>query len=405
MFDRLQACLPTTLQGSTRRVGFLFLAGCVSLVVVSIAASQILLAGAVLAAVLLWKQEGRRPLLPTSLLWPLLFLLLWTAVAVFAAGGSLRAALIRKFILFSLLFIVPLLARGAERILWIYRAVFAVSAVSAVAGLVQFALNPHRGLLDRIKGFMSIWMTFSGLLMLVLVALIAYMISMGWRKHLWGIPLIVALAAALYLSETRSAWLGAILGVATILVMKRPRAIVVLAALLLALYFASPASIQQRLRSGWNPNDPNTRNRIELFGTTLRLVQAHPWLGVGQRVSLEAPKYRGSLEFPDWMYLHMHNNFLQIAAERGIPGLILWLWFMLQLGWQAFRVFLSSGSKATEGAADSRAAAGFVASAAVGGWVALLAAGMFEYNFGDSEILTIFLFMMSAPFALKESHE
>jgi putative inorganic carbon (HCO3(-)) transporter len=170
----------------------------------------------------------------------------------------------------------------------------------------------------------------------------------------------------------------------------------------LALYLVSPASIQNRLRSGWNPNDPNTRNRIELFGTTLRLIRDHPWLGVGQRVSLEAPKYRGSQEFPDWMYLHMHNNFLQIAAERGIPGLILWLWFMLQLGWHAIRVFLASGGSANADSGDSREADNFVAAAAVGGWVALLAAGMFEYNFGDSEILTLFLFMMSAPFALKK---
>jgi len=103
--------------------------------------------------------------------------------------------------------------------------------------------------------------------------------------------------------------------------------------------------------------------------------------------------------------LHMHNNFLQIAAERGIPGLVLWLWFMLNLGWEAFRVFVSTSGKANNDSGDPRAASSFVAAAAIGGWIALLAAGMFEYNFGDSEILTLFLFMMSAPFALKKSDE
>ena len=34
-------------------------------------------------------------------------------------------------------------------------------------------------------------MTFSGLLMLVLVALVAYVLCLGWKKHLWGIPLDV----------------------------------------------------------------------------------------------------------------------------------------------------------------------------------------------------------------------
>jgi O-antigen ligase len=94
------------------------------------------------------------------------------------------------------------------------------------------------------------------------------------------------------------------------------------------------------------------------------------------------------------MYIHMHNNFLQIAAERGIPGLLLWIWLMGQMGWQAFRLLRRS---------EGKGETGFAAAAAIGGWVALLAAGMFEYNFGDSEVLVVFLFMMSAPYATEEA--
>ena len=36
---------------------------------------------------------------------------------------------------------------------------------------------------------------------------------------------------------------------------------------------------------------------------------------------------------------------------------------------------------------------------ALGSWAALMVAGLFEYNFGDSEVLTLFLFIMSAPYA------
>jgi hypothetical protein len=38
------------------------------------------------------------------------------------------------------------------------------------------------------------------------------------------------------------------------------------------------------------------------------------------------------------------------------------------------------------------------ATAALGCWVALMISGLFEYNFGDSEILTLFLFIMAAPY-------
>lgn len=389
MSDRIARFVPASLTGRPERVGFLLLAGGISLALVSIAASQMLLAAAILAALLQWRRVDFRELLPAAIVWPTVLLLSWTILATVAGGGSLRDGLVKKLWLYSILFLVPIFARGRGRVRWIYYASFAVGAVSAACGLIQYVMDPDRDALNRIKGFMSIWMTFSGSLMLIMVATVAYGCIYGCRRNAWVVPLGLGLGAALFLSQTRNAWLGAFLGIVLIFFMlKRWRALTLMAAALLALYFVLPANIEQRLKASWNLADDNTRNRIELFGAGFRLIKDHPWIGVGQRVSLEAPHYRGSTTFPDWMYIHLHNNFLQIAAERGIPGLMLWLWFMAQLGLQAFRVF---------GASEGSGEAGFAAAAALGAWVALLAGGMFEYNFGDSEVLTIFLFMMSAP--------
>jgi putative inorganic carbon (HCO3(-)) transporter len=372
----------------------LLLAGSASLALVSVAISAILLAFAILAAILQWESWRRELLPPASLLWPMILLLLWTVTAVLLGSGSLDDGLIKKCWLFSILLLVPVFARGEKRVRLIYHAMFALAAVSAASGVIQFLANPHRSLTDRIKGFMSIWMTFSGSLMLVLVALAAYALVYGWKKHPWVIPLGLVLSASLYLSQTRNAWIGTCGGIAAVLLLlKRPRILLLLAGLLLGAYLVSPAGIQQRLRAAWDPADPNTRNRIEIFTAAKRLIRAHPWIGVGQKVNIEAPKYRDPSEKPDWMFIHMHNNFLQIAAERGLPGLLIWIWFLAQLGWQAFRVCRSPSAPP---------AAVFAGTAACGAWVALMAAGMFEYNYGDSEILTVFLFMMSAPQAVSD---
>jgi O-antigen ligase len=95
----------------------------------------------------------------------------------------------------------------------------------------------------------------------------------------------------------------------------------------------------------------------------------------------------------------MHNNLLQTASSMGLPGLAIWLWLMVRLAWDALRTYRFAGSRAFPYGEEARREATIIASAALGSWVALMTAGMFEYNFGDSEVLTLFLFIMSAPYA------
>jgi O-antigen ligase len=332
---------------------------------------------------------------------PALALFAWTLLAVLVSSNILEGlAALKKIFIFFVLIIVPLIARAEGALVWIYRAVFAVGLIASLMGLVQYAVDPDRGLMNRISGSMSQWMTYSGLLMLTLILLCAFALCVGWKRQKWVIPLGLIFILVLILSETRNAWIGATMGICILVVLIKPRAVVILLVLMLAIYFVSPAKVKQRFLSGFDPEDPNTRNRIELVETSLRLIRANPWFGVGvQNVKQEALKHRGSREYPDWMYQHMHNNFLQIAAERGIPGLMIWLWFMCRLAWDALRVFRKA-RKAGESHSGAREAM-LASASALGAWVALMSAGMLEYNFGDSEVLALFFFITAAPYVFK----
>jgi putative inorganic carbon (HCO3(-)) transporter len=413
--------IPSSLRSKPELVGFLALTGCVSLVLVSIAASQILLALAIVAYV--WVVKRHKGFIPPGMqaLLPLVIFMAWMLVAVFASSNipeSLRIC--KKFYLFLLVPVVPLIVRGQDRLSWVYKAVFAVAVVSSVTGLVQFAADPNRDLLHRISGFMSQWMTYSGLLMLVLMLLMAYMVGAGLRGHKWVIPISALVILALILTLTRNSWMGAIAGILVLFLLRRPKAIFVLLAVILLLYIVSPGMIRQRVRSIVDLSDP----RFHVYMTALHLIQDNPWFGVGPKiVKDEAPKYRDEKDFPDWLkrtvivlsdsskyqeeekeypawlYQHMHNNFLQIAAESGIPGLIIWIWLMGRLAWDAWGCHRYAKSRSFSGDESSRKEALIASSAALASWTALVVAGLFEYNFGDSEILTLFLFIMSAPYA------
>ena len=83
---------------------------------------------------------------------------------------------------------------------------------------------------------------------------------------------------------------------------------------------------------------------------------------------------------------HLHNVPLQIAAERGLPALAMWLWFIVRLVARLLRRAQDDGN-----ALDREGRARPV--------VAMVAAGMFEYNFGDSEFLMLFLLLVALPYA------
>ena len=96
---------------------------------------------------------------------------------------------------------------------------------------------------------------------------------------------------------------------------------------------------------------------------------------------------------PRYLVPHLHNSFLQLAAERGLVSLAAYLWLMaasLRLAWRRYRF---------EGCE-----AGPRADLYLGTIVALAAfnlAGLFEYNWGDTEVQRLALFLLALPFCLE----
>ena len=96
---------------------------------------------------------------------------------------------------------------------------------------------------------------------------------------------------------------------------------------------------------------------------------------------------------------HMHNDFLQIALERGVPALILWLILLglyARVLWQLIRRLSEHRSAMGERGPEMFGAwvdRGIVLGA-LGGLAGFIASGFVHYNWGDSTVMMIFYFMM-----------
>jgi putative inorganic carbon (hco3(-)) transporter len=379
--------------------------GAASAIVLSIAVSQILLG---LGIVLLL--FSRRRLVFPPLLLPLSLFIGWTITSDLLSGNPVAGLpQIRKFFVFSVMLLVCSTFRGVldiGRLVMVWSAAAALSAIAAVWQFVarwREAIELHAQLYDyvldgRIKGLAGHWMTFGGEEMIAFLMLLALLLFSG---HISRVQKILCwlcatlLWIAIVMGYTRSIFLlGVPVGV-LILVWNRARRLVLAIPVVAAVTFlAAPAHIRERVSSVLRPHgdvDSNLRRSI-MRRTGLRMIQSHPWFGLGPEriqsqflayVPPDVPK-----PLPIGWYGHLHNIYIQYAAERGLPALAFLLWFigrMIRDFWRASKHLPASPGRFV-----------FCGVLAVIGGV--LAEGLFEHNLGDSEVLTMFLIVASCGY-------
>ncbi len=243
----------------------------------------------------------------------------------------------------------------------------------------------------RIAGGLSVYMTYAGLVLVFVPLLGARGISGGSRgARAFDLAVALAGALAMALTLTRGAYVGLAVGILAALLAGRPR-IVLLAPVAFALFFlAMPLPVRDRLASATNPRDVTMNDRVAMWKAGRGMIADRPLLGVGPgRVKELYPRYR----VPGWVDPrpgHLHNNVVMIAAETGIPSALAYLAFV--------GAFFAGAARIVRVSPRGDPARG-VALGAIGAMAALFAAGMFEYNFGDVEVLMATLVVATLPFA------
>jgi O-antigen ligase len=351
----------------------------------SIAAANILLGVTFLCWVTLLVRDRRLPAAPPFFTALLAYAGLSLVSVVFSLDARVSLIDSKQLLLFVVVPLVYDVARR-ERASTVVDVILAIGAMSAVYGIVvQYGLLQHDSLSLRVRGWMSHYMTYSGELMLVLCAAAARVVW-GSRDRTWPALVVPALVVAISLTLTRSAWVGMCAGVGLLFVMKDLRLALVVPVAVALLYVAAPDRISERMGSTVDITDPSNRDRLAMAQAGAGMIQDFPLTGVGpDMVGRLYPEYRPPIAVQQ-NNPHLHNVPLQIAAERGLPALAVWLVFIGVLATGLLRVFRT--------ATDRTLAAGGLAAIA-----AMLAAGMFEYNFGDSEFLMLFLVLVTLPFA------
>ena len=370
------------------RLTTILLLGFVGAVQLSIAAAQILLTALLLCWVIGMVRDKSRPTAPTFFIALLAYGALTLISTVFSFAPLESFIHDRQLVLFLIVPAVYDLARG-QRATMATDVIITVGAAAAAYGIVQYGMLHFDSLGQRPRGTLGHYMTYSGTLMLV-IGVAASRLVFGARDRTWPALVMPALVVALSLTLTRSAWVGACVAVGVLFILKDLRLLGLLPVIAALLFAFAPDSVTNRMVSMFDLRDPSNRDRLAMARTGAAMVHDFPLTGVGPAM---IPKLYAQYRDPDAvnaMNPHLHNVPLQIAAERGLPALVTWLAFIVALGYGLFRLFRTERE-------PIMAAAGLAAIAS------MLSAGLFEYNFGDSEFLMLFLVLVTLPFAAARS--
>jgi O-antigen ligase len=368
----------------------------------SISLSEVVFAVLALLAVLAPVSGARRVIWPLVL--PIGAFAVWSIIAALASarpGESLYSA--KTLIWLGVIYVMIHALPDREAARRFVDALFMATSVVALFAIVQVALCPFvhetTGVVGwffhkcgRARGFFSIYMTLAGVLTLVTLSVLPR-IRVGNGASIARLAFWIAAVIALGLTFVRGAWVGFAVAIVGSHVAMRRRATLWLGVigLVLVIAAAAPWVLEYFRTTGKQIVDDRTRDRIAMAEAGWLMLREHPITGVGVgQVKRLYPTYAT----PDALRhstSHLHNTPLQILVERGVVGLTLWLSIYVAFFARARRIL-----RRLPASEDRDLVLGSVTAVA-----AFLIAGLFEYNFGDTEVLFVANALMAVPFIIE----
>lgn len=327
----------------------------------------------------------------------LFYLLISLISIIFSTNFKISLTHIKHFALL-LIFIFGVAAlRDGNRTRFYLKLFILGGAINCFYALSKHFILGEGGLSKRLHGFIGSWMTFSGFMMIILLLLIAKIITLkNFKNRFIYAILSFFFFIAILLSMTRNSWIGLIFGIFTLTFLNSKKlffisiALIIIGSLIVIPYL--PKDLKDRIKSIVDIENQTNKERIYMAKIAWNIIKKHPFWGIGPgNLQLQLKNYAPAGVDPNWNIPHLHNNLFQVAVDKGIIGLSVWIAIFIKWLYDALIIFYRNKFKFPD-----------LQIGAISVVIAFLISGLFEYNFGDSEILMIILFIMAIPYALSE---
>ncbi|MCM3872225.1 MAG: O-antigen ligase family protein [Pyrinomonadaceae bacterium] len=194
------------------------------------------------------------------------------------------------------------------------------------------------------------------------------------------------LAVGITLTAMRTVLVAFTVGacVMTIRAVRGKARLLIPAALLLVLALGAFVVWQTRAHQALMLRDDSASLRLTIAKLGVSRIMIHPVFGHGMDAM---HRHWNEWGFPGKDMVGLHSTPLQLAFDRGLPALVLWLWIMV-----AFWRITTRAERGFRDSADTNRYGLLLG--ATGSIAGFFASSLVNYNFGDGEVALVFWWLM-----------
>ncbi|CUS82508.1 O-antigen ligase [Candidatus Kryptonium thompsonii] len=372
---------------------YLFLTLQVASVFFSIAVSSVSFAitGLLFVFKVLSNRNEIKGLKTTLDLFFLAFVVVEILSAIFSEYRAEAFSHARRVLLISVFYMAIFVLKDAKRI---YSTILGLGIVAAIISIIELVVYYFRVDVYWL-GVFQISMTAGELKMIILLLLFPLYLDreIAFKKRALVLLLIAPIYLTFLLTFVRSAWLGFSLGLMAIVLLKYRSFFPGWAFLVAVFYFFFPLKYQYAQFSDVTKSE-TTVARYMMWKTGVRMFAHKPLLGYG-----DIDLYKIYLRFrpnpaPDERHGHLHNNFIMWLVLFGIVGFAVLSGLFIKMLIDMFVFYKSFASIPM--------LRDFIL-AGIGIFFAFHVSGMFEWSFGDAEIMTSFWFVSGIVYSVNKN--
>lgn len=212
------------------------------------------------------------------------------------------------------------------------------------------------------------------------------------RKYI--LLILIPVFIAMMLTQTRNVMLSTLICFIVFGIAANKKFLIAVILTVIIAAIALPSSYTDRAKSIFDMNHLSNRSRISMWRVGFEMFRDHPLTGIGDSHIREIyVTYKTPEEASEGS--HLHNNFMMILATTGIFGFICFLTFFVLIFLKQIKFYLRNKDP-------------LFRSLTLGSILVMISfqiSGIFDWNFGDHEVVTLFFFLISVPFVIFKFNE